>query len=43
VRWKDELRSHGFSLQARVVDFPDGIPGDIGLFLSWSNVVTTSH
>jgi hypothetical protein len=43
VRWKDELRSHGFTLQARVVDFPDGIPGDIGLFLSWSNVVTTGH
>ena len=36
LRWKDELRPHGFTLQARVVDFPDGIPGDIGLFLSWS-------
>lgn len=36
LRWKAELRPHGFSLTARVVDFPDGIPGDIGLFLSWA-------
>jgi CBS domain-containing protein len=35
LRWKNELRSHGFGLRARVVDFPDGIPGDIGLFLAW--------
>lgn len=35
LRWKNELRPQGFSLQARVVDFPDGVPGDIGLFLSW--------
>jgi CBS domain-containing protein len=36
LRWKAELRPHGFSLTARVVDFPDGIPGDIGLFLNWA-------
>ncbi|WP_420133203.1 CBS domain-containing protein [Rhodopseudomonas sp.] len=36
LRWKSELRPHGFSLTARVVDFPEGIPGDIGLFLSWA-------
>ncbi|MCG6204847.1 CBS domain-containing protein [Rhodopseudomonas sp. HC1] len=36
LRWKAELRPRGFSLTARVVDFPDGIPGDIGLFLSWA-------
>jgi CBS domain-containing protein len=35
LRWERELRPRGFHLTARVVDFPDGIPGDIGLFLVW--------
>ncbi len=35
MRWKKELQPHGFSLVARVVEFPDGLPGDIGLFLEW--------
>lgn len=43
MRWRTELRPHGFSLQARVVDFPDGIPGDIGLFLSWSGSTVHNH
>jgi hypothetical protein len=35
MRWKRELRPRGFGLQARVIDFPGGVPGDIGLFLAW--------
>ena len=35
LRWERELRPRGFHLAARVVDFPDGLPGDIGLFLVW--------
>jgi CBS domain-containing protein len=35
LRWELELKPHGFHLGAQVVDFPDGIPGDIGLFLVW--------
>jgi CBS domain-containing protein len=35
LRWSHELRPQGFHLAARVVDFPDGVPGDIGLFLVW--------
>ena len=35
MRWKTELRPHGFGLHARVLEFPDGLPGDIGLFLAW--------
>ena len=35
LRWERELRPHGFHLAARVIDFPDGKPGDIGLFLVW--------
>jgi hypothetical protein len=33
VRWQQDLRPHGFRLGARVLEFPGGIPGDIGLFL----------
>ena len=35
LRWERDLRPHGFRLGARVLEFPDGIPADIGLFLSW--------
>jgi CBS domain-containing protein len=35
LRWKAELKTHGFTMHAQVVDFPDGVPGDIGLYLSW--------
>jgi CBS domain-containing protein len=34
-RWKQELKPQGFGLAARVLDFPGGVPGDIGLFLTW--------
>ncbi|WP_245258313.1 CBS domain-containing protein [Rhodopseudomonas palustris] len=43
LRWKAELRPHGFTLAARVVDFPDGIPGDIGLYLSWGKHDDVAH
>jgi CBS domain-containing protein len=35
LRWLAELQPKGFHLTARVLEFPRGIPGDIGLFLSW--------
>jgi len=35
MRWERDLRSRGFHLTARILDFPDGKPGDAGLFLSW--------
>lgn len=35
LRWEHELRPRGFHLTARVLDFPNGMPGDIGLFLVW--------
>jgi len=35
LRWERELRARGFRIVARVIDFPDGIPGDIGLYLVW--------
>ncbi len=35
LRWKRELKSQGFGLGARIVDFPEGKPGDVGLYLTW--------
>jgi CBS domain-containing protein len=35
LRWERELRPRRFHLAARVLEFPDGVPGDIGLFLMW--------
>jgi CBS domain-containing protein len=35
LRWERDLKSHGFPLGARLLDFPGGMPGDVGLFLFW--------
>jgi hypothetical protein len=35
LRWSHDLKPQGFHLAARVLDFPDGVPGDTGLFLIW--------
>jgi CBS domain-containing protein len=35
LRWERDLKPQGFPLGARVLDFPGGMPGDIGLFLFW--------
>jgi hypothetical protein len=35
LRWERDLRAGGFHLAARVLEFPGGMPGDIGLFLIW--------
>jgi CBS domain-containing protein len=35
LRWQQDLKPRGFHLRASVLDFPGGMPGDIGLFLSW--------
>jgi len=34
-RWERDLKPHGFPLGARLLDFPGGMPGDVGLFLLW--------
>ena len=35
ARWNSELRPKGLRVTARVLGFPGGVPGDIGLFLRW--------
>jgi CBS domain-containing protein len=36
LRWESDMKPHGFRLAAKVLDFPGGKPGDIGMFLLWS-------
>src|ERR1700756_1392057 len=33
--WHDPLRPLGFHLRAQVLEYPGGMPGDIGFFLTW--------
>ena len=33
--WKDNLKPGGFKFVARIINYPGGIPGDVGLFFSW--------
>ncbi|WP_291298123.1 hypothetical protein [Elioraea sp.] len=33
--WQQHLAPQGFRLRAMVVDYPGGMPGDIGFFLAW--------
>jgi hypothetical protein len=42
LRWERDLKPRGFRLAASVVDFPDGMPGEIGLFLNWGGSATGS-
>jgi len=36
LRWERELKPRGFHLAASILDFPDGMLGDVGLFLVWA-------
>ena len=33
--WRDHLRPLGFGLKAEVLEYPGGMPGDIGFILTW--------
>ena len=33
--WHDRLRPLGFGLKAEVLEYPGGMPGDIGFSLTW--------
>jgi hypothetical protein len=33
--WQQELEPHGYKLRAQILDFPGGMPGDVGMFLRW--------
>jgi hypothetical protein len=33
--WKKHLQPRGYRLKVQIVDWPNGMPGDIGITLSW--------
>lgn len=33
--WRQFLQPRGYKIKFEIVDFPDGMPGDIGITLSW--------
>jgi len=34
--WKKHMQARGYRLKVQIVDWPGGMPGDIGMSLSWS-------
>jgi predicted Zn-dependent protease len=33
--WQKYFRDKGYRLKVEIVDFPGGLPGDVGMFFSW--------
>jgi cyclopropane fatty-acyl-phospholipid synthase-like methyltransferase len=33
--WEEHLRPLGYKLRAQILDYPNGMPGDVGLILYW--------
>ena len=33
--WKKHLQSRGYKIKYQIVNFPNGMPGDIGITLTW--------
>jgi len=33
--WQDYLQPRGYKIAYQIIDFPGGLPGDIGITLSW--------
>lgn len=33
--WEKHFKDQGYRLSAKIVDFPGGKPGDVGLYISW--------
>ena len=35
--WADYLQPRGYRIKYQIIDFPGGIPGDVGITLSWGD------
>jgi hypothetical protein len=33
--WQEHLKPLGFGLKAQILEYPGGMPGDVGFFLTW--------
>ena len=40
--WRDKLKPAGYGLSAMIVEWPGGLPGDVGFFLKWGQKAKTS-
>jgi hypothetical protein len=40
--WRVHLKPGGFGFIARIIDYPGGMPGDVGLFFTWPKSATGS-
>ncbi|MBV8187607.1 MAG: hypothetical protein JOY64_36010 [Alphaproteobacteria bacterium] len=34
--WKRQLRARGYHIRYEIIDYPGGMPGDVGVTLSWA-------
>ena len=34
--WTDYLKPRGYRIHCQIIDFPGGVPGDIGITISWA-------
>jgi hypothetical protein len=39
--WQKNLEPAGYGISALIVDWPDGMPGEVGLFLTWNRQART--
>lgn len=37
--WKKHMQSRGYRLKVEIVDWPNGMPGDVGITLTWGQKV----
>jgi hypothetical protein len=35
--WSDYLRPRGYRIRYQIIDFPGGVPGDIGIAIAWGD------
>lgn len=33
--WRRQLQSRGYHIRYEIIDYPNGMPGDVGVFVSW--------
>jgi hypothetical protein len=33
--YETNLKAHGYRVRAKILDYPDGMPGDVGIYLIW--------
>jgi hypothetical protein len=34
-KWQETFRDQGYRLTAKILEFPGGMPGDVGMFMGW--------